>query len=167
MRTLRPVVAIPAATIALALLTGPALAGCGSDTGSGADTSSSLEQSAPPPPDTVAPVIGGTPTVPPASNVPSNDSSADAPLEGPVQIDVRVGLDSGPDRIEYIKAGADVTLNITNPDLADSFHVHGIDLEHDVAAGEMATFNFVVDTPGTYEVESHVTGAVLIVLQVV
>ena len=45
--------------------------------------------------------------------------------------------------------------------------MHAIDLEQEVEAGEMATFNFMVDTPGTYEVESHVTEDVLVVIEVV
>lgn len=85
---------------------------------------------------------------------------------GPVQIDVVVGRDSGPDRVERIAVGSDVTVNITNPDAADEFHLHGIDLERSVAAGVMATFNFTATAPGTYELESHETDGVLIVLVV-
>jgi hypothetical protein len=88
-------------------------------------------------------------------------------IDGPVQIDVVVGADSGPDRVETVKAGADVTLNITNPNAADEYHVHGIDLEQKADQGVMATMNFTLDTPGTYEVESHVTEEVLLVIEVV
>lgn len=97
----------------------------------------------------------------------ADDSSAETPLSGPVQIDVVVGKDSGEDRIEHVTVGSDITLNITNPDAADEFHVHGIELEQSVDAGVMATFNFTIDTPGSYEVESHITEAVLVIIEAV
>ncbi|MFM8310455.1 MAG: hypothetical protein ACKOAZ_00990 [Ilumatobacteraceae bacterium] len=84
---------------------------------------------------------------------------------GPVQIDVTVGVNSGPGRIEMVTIGSEITLNITNLSAADEFHVHGIDLDRSVDAGVMATFNFVVSAAGTYEVESHVTGEVLVVIE--
>lgn len=95
----------------------------------------------------------------------ADDSSADTPMSGPVQIDVVVGTDSGEDRIEHVTVGSSITLNITNPDVADEFHVHGIELEQSVDAGVMATFNFTIDEAGTYEVESHVTEDVLVVIE--
>ncbi len=107
-----------------------------------------------------------TSTTLPPSTLPPVETPAPTAPAGPVQIDVVVGVDSGADRTEYVQAGEDVTLNITNPDAADEFHIHGIDLEQAVDAGVMATFNFTADTPGTYEVESHVTEAVLVVIVV-
>lgn len=88
-------------------------------------------------------------------------------IDGPAQIDVVVGTDSGPERVEKVKAGADITLNITNPNAADEYHVHGIDLEQKADQGVMATLNFTIDEPGSYEVESHVTEDVLLVIEVV
>jgi hypothetical protein len=87
--------------------------------------------------------------------------------EGPVQYDVRVGVDSGPHRVEKVKVGSDVTLNISNPKAADEFHVHVVDMEQKVTKGETATFNFTADTKGRIEVESHVTNTVVIVIEVV
>lgn len=95
----------------------------------------------------------------------ADDSSADTPMSGPVQVDVVVGTDSGEDRIEHVTVGSSITLNITNPDAADEFHVHGIELEQSVDAGVMATFNFTIDKAGTYEVESHVTQDVLVIIE--
>jgi len=111
--------------------------------------------------DTTAAIVVDTTQVAPETTV------AATAIEGPVQIDVVVGTDSGPDRIEKVTAGADVTLNITNPNAADEYHVHGIDLEQKAGPGVMATMNFTLDTPGTYEVESHVTEEVLLVIEVV
>lgn len=150
MRTVRLAAAIPA----VALLLGA----CGDD-------SSTTSTEAP------STTVAASSTLPaPASTTAdtalSDDSSADAPLSGPVQIDVVVGVDSGPDRVEHVTVGSDITLNITNPDAADEFHVHGVDLEQEAAAGEMRTFNFTVTEPGTIEVESHITEDVLVVIDV-
>ncbi|MDO9175536.1 MAG: hypothetical protein Q7V62_12085, partial [Actinomycetota bacterium] len=71
-----------------------------------------------------------------------------------------------PDRVVPVQLGADVTLNITNPNAADEFHIHGIELEQEADAGQMITFNFVADQPGSFEVESHVTDGVLVTITV-
>ena len=149
------------ATIALVALP---LAACGGD--ETADTTVTTVPgigSLPPSGGTTAP--GSTGTVETDSTAPVTGSGE--VQEGPVQIDVVVGLDSGPQRVETVAVGADITLNITNPDEADEFHIHGIDLERSVDAGMMATFNFTVTEPGTYEVESHLTEEVLVVIEVV
>ena len=102
-----------------------------------------------------------------ASGTTMADNNTTVVAEGPIQIDVVVGVDSGADRVERVSVGSDITVNITNPNAADEFHVHGIDLEQKVDAGVTATFNFVADTPGTYEIESHETEEVLVVIEVV
>ena len=86
-------------------------------------------------------------------------------IEGPVQIDVVVGVDSGEDRVVKVTVGSDITLNITNPNADDEYHVHGIDIEQEAAKGEMATINFTITEAGTYEVESHITEDVLVVIE--
>jgi len=114
-------------------------------------------------------VVGSTTLVMPDSTTVdtavAEDSSTDTPLSGPVQIDVMVGRDSSPERIERVTVGSDITLNITNPDAADEFHVHGIDIEQTADAGQMITLNFKIDAPGTYEVESHITEDVLVIIE--
>lgn len=151
MRTLRALAAIPAFAVLLVA--------CGNDDDSAADTTAAAAVT------TAAP--GSSTTAPPPlqTEAPQDTTEATA-VEGPVQIDVVVGVDSGPDRVEKVTLGSDVTLNITNPDVADEFHVHGVDLEQSVDAGVTATFNFVADTPGTFEVESHTTEDVLVVIEV-
>jgi|JI10StandDraft_1071094.scaffolds.fasta_scaffold180453_3 hypothetical protein len=157
MRTVRSLAVVPV----LVLL----LASCGDDT----STTSTEEPAAV---TTVAPATTTLPAITIAlpdsttlDTAVADDASAGEPLSGPVQIDVVVGRDSGPDRIEYVTVGSQITLNITNPDAADEFHVHGIDLEQAADAGQMATLNFTIELAGTYEVESHVTDGVLIVIE--
>jgi hypothetical protein len=144
MRTLRALALIPVA--------GLLLAACGDSTSS----------------DTTTPASAPVTTAPVSTVVSSSvaDTTPATAVDGPVQIDVKVGTDSGPDRVEKVKLGSDVTLNITNADAADEYHVHTIDLEQKVDKGVTATFNFVADTPGTYEVESHLTETVLLVIEV-
>jgi hypothetical protein len=106
-------------------------------------------------------------TVPLASGTTMAGTTPPTIGEGPVQYDVRVGVDSGPHRIERVKLGSDVTLNISNPKADDEFHVHVVDMEQKVTKGETATFNFTADTKGRIEVESHLTNTVLITIEVV
>jgi hypothetical protein len=96
-----------------------------------------------------------------------DDSSTATTTPATVQIDVIIGVDSGPDRIETVAVGTEVTLTVTAPDADDEIHVHEIDLEQAVAAGESTTFTFVVDKVGEIEVESHITEDVLLIIEVV
>ena len=150
MRNLRALALIPVAALLFVA--------CGDDK-STADTAA-------PAADTTIPVAAET-TVSAAPDTSVEDTTPVTAIDGPVQIDVVVGVDSGENRIEKVKVGSDVTLNITNPNAADSYHVHEVDLEQDVDKGVTATFNFVADTVGTIEVESHITEKVLVVIEVV
>ncbi len=152
MRTLRALALIPATAILLVA--------CGNDDETSTD--STVAETTVPAADTTA----ASTTLPSAGTTAPQDTTPQTAPDGPVQIDVVVGLDSAADRVELVKAGSEVQLNITNPDAADEFHIHGIELEKAVDAGVTATFNFVADTPGTYEVESHVTEDVLVIIEV-
>ena len=87
--------------------------------------------------------------------------------DGSIIIEVVVGENSGPDRVEEIPLGAEVTLQFTNPDADDEYHVHGYDLGGEVTKkGEMKTFTFTADKAGDYEIESHISEKVLAVIRV-
>ncbi len=87
--------------------------------------------------------------------------------DGSVTIDVVVGENSGPDRVEEVALGSQVTLNFTNNEAEDEYHVHGYDLGGGMTKkGDTKTFTFTADKAGEYEVESHLTEAVLMVLRV-
>jgi hypothetical protein len=108
---------------------------------------------------TAAPVDSSDIVLPPPS-----DTS-----DMPVVISVTVGVDSGEDRVESVPVGSIVSITITNPDSADEFHLHGYDLgdSQEVAAGESVTFTFTADTAGEFELESHTTDALLLLLRVI
>ena len=85
----------------------------------------------------------------------------------PLQIDVTVGEDSSPDRIELVEVDASVRITLTNPAAEDEYHLHGYDIvTSKMAPGMPATISFTADEPGTFELESHVTGDVLVVLEI-
>ena len=87
--------------------------------------------------------------------------------DGSIIIEVVVGENSGPDRVEEVSLGAEVTLQFTNPDADDEYHVHGYDLGGGVTKkGEMKTFTFTADKAGDYEIESHISEKVLAVIRV-
>ena len=150
MRTVRSLACLPAALTFLG--------GCGNDSSSATDATSATIVIT----DSSVAAAPGTTTV---GTTGAAATTTNTPLSGPVQIDVVVGVDSDPDRIERVTVGSEITLNITNPTAADEFHVHGVDIEQAVEKGQMATMNFTIDAPGTYEVESHLTEDVLVVIE--
>ena len=87
--------------------------------------------------------------------------------DGSIIIEVVVGENSGPDRVEEVPLGAEVTLQFTNPDADDEYHVHGYDLGEGITKkGETKTFSLTADKAGEYEVESHISETVLVILRV-
>jgi hypothetical protein len=84
-----------------------------------------------------------------------------------IEISVIVGEDSGPDRTETVALGSTVRISLVNSDSEDDFHLHGYDIASgEVPAGEEAVIEFVADTAGEFELESHITGEVLLVITV-
>ena len=154
MTTARPRLLIPLVALILAA--------CGDDDVTSDTTATTTATTVAADPTTTMP---GTPPSTVAGTTVPQDTTPETAVDGPVQIDVMVGVDSGPDRIVQVQVGEDITLNLTNPGAPDEFHIHGIELEQEAEAGQMITWNFVIDTPGTYEVESHITEDVLVVIE--
>ena len=85
----------------------------------------------------------------------------------PVTINVTVGTDSGADRRESVALGAPVTVNLVNPGGDDEFHLHGYDLSTgETPKGVTSSISFTAEKSGEFELESHVSGEVLVVLVV-
>jgi hypothetical protein len=141
-----------------------ALAACSTDEAS--TTSAEAETAAP----SLAPLTDGSDV---AVDAPPADT-ADLPLapitssDLPLVITVTVGTDSCPDRIEQVALGSTVTISITDPADPQEYHVHGYDLGdgQQFEPGQAASFTFTADRAGDFEIESHDTGQVLIVLRV-
>jgi FtsP/CotA-like multicopper oxidase with cupredoxin domain len=97
------------------------------------------------------------------------DDSVESVGEMPAvtEFKVVVGENSGPDQTLTVAQGSTVRLFFVNPNDDDEIHLHGYDLGgSQLPAGEEAIFEFVADETGTFDVESHVTGEVLMVLVV-
>ncbi|MCY3960434.1 MAG: hypothetical protein OXG34_02030 [bacterium] len=64
-----------------------------------------------------------------------------------------------------IDAGDDVTI-VVNGDTTDELHIHGYDLIVPFAPGQPGSITFEANIPGTFEVESHHRGDLVMELQV-
>jgi hypothetical protein len=101
-----------------------------------------------------------------ASTTISTDATTTT-VSGPVRISVTVGTDSAPDRIEEVPLGAAVEVTLVNAAATENYHLHGYDIETgEVDAGSAATISFTADKAGEFEIESHVTEQVLVVIRV-
>jgi uncharacterized lipoprotein YajG len=85
----------------------------------------------------------------------------------PLDIDVIVGENSGDERIEVVALGDDVRITLVNPTQEDEYHLHGYDIvSKKMAPGAPATLTFTANVAGTFELESHITNDVLVVLEI-
>jgi hypothetical protein len=90
-----------------------------------------------------------------------------AKVAGPTDISVTVGTDSAADRIEEVALGSQVNITLTNPNADDEFHLHEYDLSTgDTPKGESAVISFTADKAGLFDLESHVTDEVLVVISI-
>ena len=148
-----------------------ALAACGSDNSksSASPTTTSASGAA------AATAAAASTSPSPSGTAPSPASTGDTAAPEPSsiagasdEIIVHVGVDDAAtvgSRVENVKLGDNVILRLTS-DSDEDYHVHGYDLEQKVAAGVEAQFEFKADMAGDFEVESHVTNKVYVVLHV-
>ncbi len=142
-------------------------AACGSDNGSSAATTAAGSGG------TSAPgqVATSTPATSAANPAVTGDTAAPGTGQipgAPNEIIVHVGVDDAAtvgSRVENVKLGDHVVLRLVS-DTDETYHVHGYDLEQKVAAGVEAQFEFTADKAGDFEVESHNTEKVYVVLHV-
>lgn len=97
----------------------------------------------------------------------TSTTSAAPVTADPVEISVVVGENSSSERTEKVALGSPVTVTLVNPESRDEFHLHGYDIATGtVEAGEESVISFTADKAGTFEIESHVTGEVLVSLEI-
>jgi hypothetical protein len=90
-----------------------------------------------------------------------------AKVAAPIEISVTVGTDSAADRVEEVPLGSQVNITLTNPNADDEFHLHDYDLTAGkTPKGEKAVISFTADKAGIFDLESHVTDEVLVVISV-
>ena len=90
-----------------------------------------------------------------------------AKVAGPTEISVTVGTDSAADRVEEVPLGSQVNITLTNPNADDEFHLHEYDLSTgNTPKGVAAVISFTADKPGLFDLESHVTDEVLVIISI-
>lgn len=82
-----------------------------------------------------------------------------------VEISLTIDENSGPNEQQQIALGSTVRLSVVNPNASDEIHVHGYDISTgDMAAGETSVIEFVADEAGTFDIESHISEEVVLLL---
>jgi len=153
----------------------PALAAFVLSAACGSDNSGSSAPTTRAPAGTSAPGQIATSAPAPARSTPDPAVTGDTAAPGtgqipgaPNEIIVHVGVDDAAtkgSRVENVKLGDHVVLRLVS-DSDETYHVHGYDLEQKVAAGVEAQFEFTADKAGDFDVESHNTEKVYVVLHV-
>lgn len=92
-------------------------------------------------------------------------SSTDKVKGVEIVVSVKDGTVTPPTHRVKVKQGTHVQLLVTS-DVDDEVHVHGYDIEREVAAGETATIDVTADQKGVFEVETHESGLQLLQLEV-
>ena len=101
----------------------------------------------------------------PSAATPTNPT--DSKMAAPTEVSVIVGTDSSPDRIEEVALGANVQVTLSNPNADDEFHLHGYDLSPgETKMGEVSIISFTADKVGDFEIESHITEDVVVIIRV-
>jgi hypothetical protein len=90
-----------------------------------------------------------------------SQTGADAPRERTIDLAVEDGAMT-PDEVE-VGEGDRVRLRVTSEEPI-AIHLHGYDLEREVAPGEPATLSFEADLTGRFDMEDHESEEVLGVL---
>jgi hypothetical protein len=96
--------------------------------------------------------------------------TTDAPTDSAqdvVEINLEVGTTTGETVSEVVAVGSNVRISIVNQSEDEEYHLHGYDVTSgEVPAGETATIEFVADVTGSFELESHHSGDLLMTLVV-
>ena len=84
-----------------------------------------------------------------------------------VEISLIVGENTGADMMQTVPVGSSVRITVVNPNGADEIHVHGYDISTgEMAQGQEAVIEFIASNAGTFDIESHVSEEVVLVLTV-
>jgi hypothetical protein len=90
----------------------------------------------------------------------STDSAQDV-----VEINLEVGKTTGETVSQVVAVGSNVRISILNQSEEEEYHLHGYDVSSgEVPAGETATIEFFADMTGSFELESHHSGDLLMTL---
>lgn len=105
-----------------------------------------------------------TTTTTAVSTTTTNSTTTTTEAVGPVICNVIIGV---PADDCIAKVGDEVKITVTNPNAPDEMHLHGYDLSSgEMAINTPASISFTADQAGDFELESHVTDEVVMVLRV-
>ena len=97
-------------------------------------------------------------------------SDAVVNADGSISINVIVGTDDydtlAGDRVVKVALGSAVTITLTDANEDQDYHLHVYDVGAEAKKGEPGVISLVVDQAGQFDVESHTTGKMLLVLVV-
>jgi heme/copper-type cytochrome/quinol oxidase subunit 2 len=137
--------------LACLLISGGVLAGCGGDDGGGAAATTT---------------VASTTTTTSAEPTSTGEPTTTAGFSGTV-IEAKVTGDQVDTASRRVRVDRGETVRIqVEADHAEEVHVHGYDLEKDVAPGKPAVIEFTADAPGVFEVELEESALKLFELQV-
>lgn len=116
------------------------------------------------------PGAGGLPSDLPSPQVQTSATSvasgvASDAAQQTIALTVSGGKVTGQSGQQNVALGSRVRITVTS-DVADEMHVHGYDLNQEVAPGSPASIEFVTDEAGSVEVELHRTNLALTRLQI-
>ncbi len=70
----------------------------------------------------------------------------------------------GGKRVVGVKKGTNVSIELTDPASAQSYHLHGYDIETEAAKGATSKIAFTATKTGQFDLESHTTNSVILVI---
>lgn len=160
----RPRLRPAAVAVAVALGLTFAAGGCGDDGGTATEASTTVASTSPTATTSTSGGSASTSASAPTTSTPPTTSTSQAG-EQRVEVTYANGEVAGGVKRVKLTAGKPVSLAITI-DVADEVHVHGYDIEGDLAAGQTTVIAFTADIPGVFEVELHHAGKKLVELEV-
>ncbi|MCE2736418.1 MAG: hypothetical protein ACK45J_02025 [Acidimicrobiaceae bacterium] len=99
--------------------------------------------------------------------VTSKESATTVLGSGSFEYTVTVGENTGVDVVIDVVQGAQVVLNVVNPNSHDDIHLHGYDLSTgSLEKGEIGTMTFQATQVGDFEIESHESQELVSILRV-
>ena len=116
---------------------------------------------------TIALLAGCSSSSSPDTTVALETTDTAAVTTAVVEINLIVGENTGADMMQTVPLGSSVRITVVNPNGADEIHVHGYDISTgEMAQGQEAVIEFVASNAGTFDIESHVSEEVVLVLTV-
>jgi hypothetical protein len=101
------------------------------------------------------------------SSVANKQMATTVPDANTFEYTITIGENTGTDVVIDVVQGAQVVLNVVNPDGHDDVHLHGYDLSTgSIEKGETGTMTFQATKTGDFDIESHESEELISILRV-